>query len=62
MLSEKAQTYFTEKTKEYPLVEGIKADAGLQPLSEIEPPEIDLSDLTDLQGSLNLMRETGILP
>jgi iron(III) transport system substrate-binding protein len=62
MLQEKAQEYFTQKTKEYPLVEGVSADPGLQPLSEIEPPEIDLSDLTDLQGSLNLMRETGILP
>lgn len=62
MLSEKAQTYFTETTKEYPLVEGIKLDPGLQPLSEVEPPEIDLSDLTDLEGSLSLMRETGILP
>jgi iron(III) transport system substrate-binding protein len=62
MLSEKAQRYFTGKTKEYPLIQGVDADDGLQPLSEIEPPEIDLSDLTDLQGSLNLMRETGILP
>jgi len=62
MLEPKAQQYFTEKTKEYPLIQGVDADEGLQPLSEIEPPEIDLSDLTDLQGSLNLMRETGILP
>jgi iron(III) transport system substrate-binding protein len=62
MLSEKAQQHFTDNTHEYPLIEGVDADPELQPLSQIEPPEIDLSDLTDLQGSLELMRQTGILP
>jgi iron(III) transport system substrate-binding protein len=62
MLSASAQQYFTDNTHEYPLVPGIDADPELQPLSEIDPPEIDLSDLTDLEGSLELMRQTGILP
>lgn len=62
LLSPDAQQYFTDNTHEYPLVEGVSADPGLQPLSEIDPPEIDLSDLSDLEGSLDLMRETGILP
>jgi iron(III) transport system substrate-binding protein len=43
-------------------VPGIAADPGLQPLSQIDPPQIDLSDLTDLRGSLDLMRQTGLLP
>jgi iron(III) transport system substrate-binding protein len=62
MLSPAAQQYFTDNTHEYPLVPGVDADPELQPLSEIDPPEIDLSDLTDLEGSLEMMRETGILP
>jgi iron(III) transport system substrate-binding protein len=62
MLSESAQRYFANETKEYPLVEGVTTDVNLPPLSEVQPPQIDLSDLTDLQGSLDLMRETGILP
>jgi iron(III) transport system substrate-binding protein len=62
MLSPPAQQYFTENTHEYPLIEGVGADPELQPLSEIDPPEIDLSDLTDLEGSLEMMRQTGILP
>lgn len=62
LLSEEAQTYFNEETHEYPLIEGIAVATELQPLSEVDPPEVDLSDLTDLEGSLELMRETGILP
>jgi iron(III) transport system substrate-binding protein len=31
------------------------------PLDEIEQPEIELSDLDDLQGTLELLEETGAL-
>jgi len=62
MLSPSAQQYFADETHEYPLVEGVETDASLPPLSSVQPPEVDLSDLTDLAGSLELMRETGILP
>jgi len=62
LLSEEAQGYFNEETHEYPLIEGVEVDPELQPLSQIDPPDVDLSDLTDLEGSLELMRETGILP
>jgi iron(III) transport system substrate-binding protein len=62
MLTPAAQQYFADQTHEYPLVEGVKTDENLPPLSSMKPPEIDLSDLTDLTGSLDMMRETGILP
>ncbi|CAN5146298.1 iron ABC transporter substrate-binding protein [soil metagenome] len=61
MLSEEAQQYFTDETQEYPLVEGVQPPEGLVPLSEIETPEIDLGDLDDLEGTLDLLRETGVL-
>jgi len=62
LLTKSAQEYFAEQTFEYPLVAGVATDSGLPPLSDMKPPELDLSDLTDLVGSLDLMRETGILP
>lgn len=61
MLSEEAQQYFAEETFEYPLIKGVRPAKGLPPLSEIQSPKIDLSDLDDLQGTLELLRETGVL-
>jgi iron(III) transport system substrate-binding protein len=61
LLSEEAQTYFAEETKEYPLVEGVEPDPALPALSEIGTPEIDLSDLSDLDGTLQLLQDVGIL-
>lgn len=61
LLSDEAQAYFAEETKEYPLVEGIEPDPALPPLAEIGTPEIDLSDLSDLEGTLELLQEVGIL-
>jgi hypothetical protein len=34
----------------------------LPPVESLKAPAIDLSDLTDLVGSLDLMRQAGILP
>ena len=61
LLAEEAQQYFADETYEYPMVEGIKTPEGLVPLSEIEKPKVDLGDLDDLQGTLDLLRETGVL-
>ena len=61
LLSDEAQHYFADETYEYPLVEGIETPEGLVPLSEIETPNVDLGDLDDLQGTLELLRETGVL-
>lgn len=62
LLSEEAQSYFAEETHEYPMVEGVPADPDLVPLSELDPPDIDLGDLDDLQGTLRLLQEVGALP
>ena len=61
MLSEEAQRYFADETFEYPLIEGVPINEELIPLSEIETPNIDLSNLDDLEGTLDLLRETGVL-
>ena len=62
LLSTSAQEYFAEETYEYPLASGVGSVAGLPPLEDLNPPDIDLSDLSDLQGTLQLLRDTGALP
>lgn len=61
MLGPEAQQYFAESSKEYPLAGGAKPDPSLTPLNQIPAPEVDLSNLSDLEGTLDLMRETGAL-
>jgi iron(III) transport system substrate-binding protein len=62
LLSPEAQRYFASETYEYPLVPGIPPRGDLPPLTEISSPEIDLTNLSDLQGTVALLRETGALP
>jgi iron(III) transport system substrate-binding protein len=61
LLSTEGQEYFREETFEYPLVEGIPADESLPELTSIETPELDLGDIDDLQGTLELLRVSGAL-
>ena len=61
MLQRPAQEYFADSSKEYPLAAGVKASKELTPLDEIPAPDVDLADLGDLKGTLDLMRETGAL-
>lgn len=61
LLSEEAQKFFASETYEYPLIEGIPTNPLLKPLADIETPEIDLSELDDLAGTLQLLQETGAL-
>ena len=62
MLSTVAQQYFAGSTHEYPLIEGVNVNRLLTPLEEINAPQIDMADLGDLEGTLDLLRDTGILP
>ena len=61
LLSPESQSYFATETYEYPLVEGMEADPRLVPLTEIQAPDIDLSELADLEGTLRLLQEAGVL-
>ena len=60
-LSDEAQQYFADETYEYPLVEGVEVDEELPPISELQSPKVDLSNLDDLGGTLGLLQETGVL-
>jgi iron(III) transport system substrate-binding protein len=61
MLGRPAQEYFADSSKEYPLIAGVAPAKELTPLDEIPSPDIDLANLGDLEGTLELMRETGAL-
>jgi iron(III) transport system substrate-binding protein len=61
LLSPPAQRHFAERNFEYPLLPGVAAPPGLTPLDQIESPDIDLSQLDKLEGSLNMLREVGLL-
>lgn len=62
LLSSESQQYFATETFEYPLVPGLAGPAGMPALDQIQSPDIDLSDLSDLQKTLDLLTETGVLP
>ena len=56
-----AQEYFADKTKEYPIVAGVQAEPALIPLKDIQQPDIDLSGIDDLKGTVKLLQDTGAL-
>lgn len=61
LLTDAAQAYFAETTYEYPLVEAVEPTVDLPALADIEAPQIDLSDLDDLQGTLEMIEDSGAL-
>lgn len=61
LLSKKVQEEFTNTTFEYPLTEGVEANEKLPPLEQLNPPDIDLSNLDDLAGTLELLKDLGLL-
>ena len=61
MLSEQAQTHFAEVVKEYPLIESVEVDPLVTPLEQIEQPDVELAELEDLEGTLELLQEAGAL-
>ncbi len=61
LFTREAQQYFADKTKEYPIAAGVKAEPALIPLKDIQQPDIDLSSIDDLKGTVKLLQDTGAL-
>ena len=61
LLSQTSQEYFASETYEYPLAVGVAAHPDLPALSSIQTPDIDLSDLSDLRGTLELLQEVELI-
>jgi iron(III) transport system substrate-binding protein len=60
LLSAEAQEYFAIETLEYPLIEGVEPVGGLPSIDEIDSPDIDITQLSDLGPTIDLMRDVGI--
>ncbi|KDN77303.1 iron ABC transporter substrate-binding protein [Streptomyces olindensis] len=62
LLSEEAQTYFADKTKEYPLAAGVTSSVeGLPPFDSLQSPDIDLGKLESLQETLAMLQDVGLV-
>jgi iron(III) transport system substrate-binding protein len=61
LLSTPTQEYFATETFEIPLIEGVESDAALPPLESLQQPDINLNELADLEGTLELMTEVGLI-
>lgn len=63
LLSNQAQQYFTGTVYEYPVTEGVIQNPALVDFDTLlaVSPDIDLDTIDDLEGTLNLLREVGLL-
>lgn len=63
LLSPAMQQYVTSQLSEYPVIADVIADPSLPPFDAMleASPDIDLDALKDLDGTLNLLREVGLL-
>jgi iron(III) transport system substrate-binding protein len=62
LLSDESQAFFTSSSKEYPLAEGVKPDPSLSvPVNKIPVSDSGLVDLKEIQGTIELMQESGAL-
>jgi iron(III) transport system substrate-binding protein len=62
LLGADAQKYFAEETFEYPVIAGADAPAGVPALAELKAPAIDLNDLDQLEETIALIKESGLVP
>lgn len=63
LLSPAAQQYFTSEANEYPVVGTAIATQGHIDLSDVveAAPAVDLNDIGDLEGTLELLRSVGLI-
>ncbi|OUZ08885.1 hypothetical protein BHE97_12185 [Aeromicrobium sp. PE09-221] len=63
LLSEESQAWFAETSFEYPLVAGAPTPEGLPPLTDFidTNAKFDLNDLSDLEATVALLQEVGLL-
>ncbi len=63
LLSSEAQAYFTGTVYEYPVLANVEPDERLESFQTLldSSPQVDLDALEDLEGTLSLLREAGLL-
>ncbi len=61
LLSPPTQQWFVDNTYEYPLLPSVAAAEGLPPLTSLRGPDIPLTDLDGLPGTLVMLEDVGLL-
>ena len=61
LLSAVGQRYFVDTTFEYPMTRGVAEYPELPEFDELNPPAIDLSDLSSIEATQRLLEEVGLL-
>lgn len=65
LLSEPAQSFFAGPAEddgfEYPLIAGLPSPEGTPAIADIEQPDVDLAGLADLEATLKLLEEVGLV-
>lgn len=61
LLSVEAQEFLATRGYEYPLLPSVPPIGDLPTIDELNPPELDLSKLSDVEPTLQLLRDTGAL-
>lgn len=61
LLSELGQGYFVDTTFEYPMTRSVAAYPELPKFDDLNPPAIDLSDLSSIEATQQLLEEVGLL-
>lgn len=62
LLGAEAQKYFAEETFEYPVLTDAAPPAGVPTLDELKVPSVDLNDLDQLEATIALIKESGLVP
>ncbi|MER5622087.1 iron ABC transporter substrate-binding protein [Streptosporangium sp. NPDC002544] len=62
LLGAEAQKYFAEETYEYPVLADAAPPAGVPALDELKVPSVDLNDLDQLEATIALIKESGLVP
>ena len=61
LLRPSSQAYFAKETNEYPVVSGVAAPVNQVLLNQIKTPNVNLTNLNDLPGTLELLQQAGVL-
>jgi iron(III) transport system substrate-binding protein len=61
LLSAEAQEFFATVSFAYPMIEDAAPVGGLPTIDELDPPDLDLSELSELGPTLEIMRQAGVL-
>ena len=61
VLSAEAQEFFATRTYAYPMISGVSPVGDLPLIDDLNPPDIDLTELADVSGTVDLLRDADVL-